>query len=437
MANKLVVLSYDALQTNDLNLLARLPYFSEILKKAAVVRNVREIYPTLTYPIHTTIVTGVHPDKHGITHNQKASIDPDDPDWSIMGSDWYWEKENIKVKTLEDAVWERGGSVATVLWPVTAGENRGYNVPEIWPARGRNQNPKTVYEKAASPNVMEEYYDCYISHYDWSSNDDMILYGVEIALDILRNQKPDLLLCHIVHLDHIRHVYGDQNREVDECLKQLDVIAGRFIQAAKDAGTFEDTNFIILGDHGQIDIDNVFNLNMALKDMGFIRTDTDGKAISYDAYSFSAGFSSQIMMIDPEDGVQKEKVLAALLDIKERYPQYIEHVYTADEVDKEEHLKGGFSFVVEGTKGTLFLNDLTASLIIPFGSAEYKAYNAMHGHHPSKGDKPPFIAFGPDILPGVRLEHGDMMDICPTLAELAHVDMPAIEGKPFDILKTN
>lgn len=435
MANKLVVLSFDALQTNDLELLSRLPYFSQILKRAAVVNNIREIYPTLTYPIHTTIVTGVYPDKHGIPHNQKASIDPKDPDWSIMGSDWYWEKENIEVKTLVDAVWEQGGTVATVLWPVTAGDQRGYNVPEIWPVRKSGQNAKEVFEKASSPLAMQDYYDRYIAHYDWSNNEDLIHYGVEIALDILKKHKPDLMLCHVVHLDHIRHLYGDQGREVDDCLKQLDIIAERFIQATREAGTFEETNFVILGDHGQIDIDTVFNLNLALKYMGFIRTDARGKAISFDAYSFSAGFSTQIMLRDPDNQLLKRKVLAALLAIQERYPQYIERIYNKDEAEREEHLSGDFSFVVEGTFGTLFHNSLTDSLIIPFGSPEYKFYRAMHGHHPSKGDKPPFIAFGPDILSGERLMYGDMIDICPTLALLLGVNMPGAQGKPFPILK--
>jgi predicted AlkP superfamily pyrophosphatase or phosphodiesterase len=429
MPNKLVVLSFDALQTNDLDLLSRLPYFSEILKKAAVVRNIREIYPTLTYPIHTTILTGVYPDKHGIAHNQKASISPEEPDWSIMGSDWYWEKDNIRGRTLVDAVWERGGTAASVSWPVTAGEKRGYNVPEIWPARGRQQSAREVFEKSSSPLAMEAYYERYISHYDWSSNEDLRIYAVEIALDILKKHKPDLLLCHVVHLDHIRHLYGDQGREVDDCLKQLDVIAERFIQATREAGTFDQTNFVILGDHGQIDVAAVFNLNVALKDMGLIRTDADGNPLSYEAYSFSAGFSTQIVLADPEDARLEEKTLSALLDVQKRYPQYIERIYTADEAAAEERLKGNFSFV------TFFQNSLTDPLLIHFGTPEYQYYRAMHGHHPSKGDKPPLIAFGPDIMPGVRLANGGMIEICPTLAQLLGVDMPEAEGNPLPILK--
>lgn len=435
MKRKLVVLSFDALQTGDVELLSKMPYFSKIMKRAAFVSDIREIYPTLTYPIHTTIVTGVHPSKHGIMHNQKASINPDAPDFSIMGSDWYWEKENIKVKTLADAVWEAGGEVATVLWPVTAGEKRGWNVPEIWPVKVRGEDPRAVYEKSASKNVMSEYYNSLIGKYNWKDNEDMIYYGVEIALKILREKKPDLFLCHVIHLDHIRHMYGDQCREVEFCLRELDIVAGRFIKAVEEAGELENTNFVILGDHGQIDIETVFNLNTALREMGFIREGENGKAEGFDAYSFSSGFSAHIMLGEPENGELAERVYTALCEIQAKYPQYIERIYTADEVLEEEGLSGEFSFVVEGTKGTLFRNETTGPLIFPYGLIPSREYKAMHGHHPDKGDKPPFIAFGPDIREGVRISRGDMLDICPTLTRLLGVELEGMEGEPFPIFR--
>ncbi len=435
MTKKLVVLSYDALQSDDLELLSTLPNFSEIIKSASVVKNMREIYPTLTYPIHTTIVTGVYPDKHGIFHNQKPSISPDAPDFSVMGSDWYWYKENIKVPTLQDALWENGRTVASVLWPVTAGDKRGYNFPEIWPVKVKNEASFDVYENASSDKVMDEYYNKYVSRYNWSDNEDMAYYGVEIALDILKNQKPDLLLCHVVHLDHIRHVYGDHGDMADRCLRDLDIIAGRFINTAKEAGIFEDTNFVILGDHGQIDIDTVFNLNVELKNAGLIMTDINNIPSGYEAYSFSAGFSSHIILKDKQNNDLKEKIYNKLIDIQKKYPQYIERIYTAQEALEEEKLSGEFSFVIEGTKGTLLGNDINASVVVPFGSEEYKAYRAMHGHHPGKGIKPPFISFGPDIAEGREMESGEIIDICPTLAKLAGVEMDGAEGKVLPIFK--
>ena len=352
-----------------------------------------------------------------------------------MGSDWYWEKSGIRVPTLADAVWADGRTVATVNWPVTAGDTRGYNVPEIWPVKALGEDPREVYRKAASPAAFEEYYDRFISLYDWHSNDDLRVFGVEIAIDIIRNHKPDLLLHHIVHLDHARHVHGDHCQEIEDCIKELDIAVGRIVQATKDAGTYEDTNFVFLGDHGQIDVQRVFNLNACLTDMGFIQLGATGLPASFDAYSFSAGFSAHIHLRNREDVSLKERAHQALLALQEAYPQCIDRVYTAGEVLAEEGLAGEFSFVVEGTLGTLFQNGFNAPAVIPRESPLYDQYSATHGHHPSKGEKPPFVAFGPAIKPGVVLDGADLMDECPTLAALLGVSLPQMEGKPCPIFK--
>jgi predicted AlkP superfamily pyrophosphatase or phosphodiesterase len=359
------------------------------------------------------------------------SISPEDPDFSIMGSDWYWEKKHVRVPTLPDLLFEQGRSVATVLWPVTAGEKRGFNLPEIWPPKGaKKDGAREIFARACSDNVMEAYYDDFVSKYDWSDNEDMIGYSVEVALDIVRRHAPDLLLCHLTHLDHARHLYGVHGREVDGCLRQLDVIAGRFAEA-----TPEGANIVILGDHGQIGIDKIFNLNALFREAGLIHTNPEGKVLSYDAYSFSAGFSAHIMLKDPSDRPAAERLETLLRNLPERYPEYIETVYTAEEIYASERLSGEFSHVVEAREGVLLPSDITDEAILPLEKAppRYRNFLAMHGHHPSKGEKPPFIAFGPDIKKGARIENGDMMDIAPTLAALLNVTLPRAKGRPFPV----
>ena len=59
-----VVLSVDALVYEDLEILSKLYTFEEIWPKTARVNKVRSVYPTITYPCHTTMRTGVYPDRH-------------------------------------------------------------------------------------------------------------------------------------------------------------------------------------------------------------------------------------------------------------------------------------------------------------------------------------------------------------------------------------
>lgn len=432
MKNKLLVVSLDALQTNDLDELFALPYASNWVKKAAVVRNVREIYPTLTYPIHTTLVTGRTPGAHGIIHNQRASIAPDAPDFSLMGSDWYWHKRHVRVPTLVDAVFESGGTVASVNWPVTAGEKRGYNLPEIWPVKQRNEDARQVYAESSSDNVMQRYYDGFIGRYNWRNNDDVVAYGGEVAIDMLKKESPDLMLYHAVHMDHTRHVYGDGSTQAQDCLRTLDVLVQRLL----DACDLDHTNVVILGDHGQVDIDRYVFINHMLRDAGLIQVDAEGKPLSYDAYAFSAGFSAHVYLRDPSDPALLARVEKVLMGLKNSYPEHIEDVFSAQQMAQAEGLYGGFSFVLEGTVGSLFDSKMSdAPYVLPANPMDASKYRAMHGHHPSKGPKPPFIAFGPDVAQGVQLDGVSMLDICPTLCALASVQLPDMEGKALPILR--
>ncbi|MCD1147883.1 alkaline phosphatase family protein [Peptoniphilus sp. KCTC 25270] len=435
MKNKLLVLSYDALEGKDLEFLKNKPYFSQIFPKASYVKNMTEIYPTLTYPIHTTLITGQYPKDHGIYHNQKSDIDPKYPDWSIMGSNWYWEKEAVKVPTLIDTAIENGYTTASILWPVTAGDKRNVNLPEKWPDENQPCY-QTILKEGGTENIHLSYNDDYLSRFDFTNTEDMVSYGVEIALDVFRKQTPDLMLVHLAQLDHIRHVYGNDSPEVESCLRQMDIYLGRFLQIAKELGIEDNLNVVVLGDHGQIDIKKVFLLNQILKEKGWITADEKGHIIDYKAYSFSCGFSTHIIPKDPSDTKTMDELYKVLKEIQEEYPEIIETIYTKEEVLERENLSGDFSFVLEGKEGMLFANEVFGDQpVISVENSEKSHYVAMHGHHPSKGDKPPFFAFGPDIEEGLVIEKGHIIDVCKTLASLLQMDMPTAKGAPLPIVK--
>lgn len=408
--SKLVVLSVDALETCDLETLLRLPNMQKVKNKISVVKNIQSIYPTLTYPIHTTMITGKTPNEHGIFHNQKS--DPQAQDFNIMGENWYWEQKHITCETLLDLAHEAGKKVATFCWPVSAGDKRGINVPEIWPLRGDNSKTEALYSEMCSQEGFDQYYESHLQYFDWKNNEDMVTYLPELAIDCLKKQQPDLLLCHLILLDHVRHGFGNQNPMIDEILRVMDVSIGRFIQASMDSGDFEDTNFVILGDHGQIDIEKFIGLNILFTQEGLMELGEDAMPSSYDSFVFSCGFSAHVIVKDPKN---EEKVWSILQKIQKNYPDEIERIYTKEEVLAEEGLSGNFSFVIEGTKGTAFDLRYTGEVVIPNTSEKYRA---THGHHPDKGDKPALIAFGKNVIPGNIADSGNILDVYPTLLAL-------------------
>lgn len=433
MAHRLVVVSFDSLQGNDLSVLSSMPNFSRIMNKAAVVQKVRPIYPTLTYPIHTTLITGVPPKDHGIIHNQMPGLQRENPDWSIYGSDWYWYENQVKVPTLPQQAERAGRKAASVLWPVTAGQVEYLSVPPIWP--DKKKDPEKLLRQAMTPEAFDRFYDRYHSRYKWNNVDDMHFYGVEIALEVLEQDKPDLLLHHVEHLDSTRHRYGDSGREVYDCLRQLDIILGRYLSTAQRAEILEETNFVFLGDHGQIDVENVFLLNRLFVEEGLIQADDNGEPVDWQAYSFSAGFSSQVFLKDPQDAELYKRVQSFLLRMQSRYPSYIERIYDREELEKMGIAGEGLAFMVEGTKGTMFDKKLTGPLVVDARQPGYRWLRASHGHHPDKQPQPPLIAFGPDIRPGLRIEQADQLSIYPTLAALLGLDCDRKNHQPLPLLR--
>ena len=71
---KLVVISIDALVSEDLKYLSTLPAFGNFMETGARVEHIRTIYPSSTYPAHTSMVTGAYPGKHGIINNEELQI---------------------------------------------------------------------------------------------------------------------------------------------------------------------------------------------------------------------------------------------------------------------------------------------------------------------------------------------------------------------------
>src|ERR1700744_5965188 len=94
----LVVISVDGLRPDYVTQAdahgAKIPNLRRFLKQGTYADGVQGVVPTVTYPSHTTLMTGVWPAKHGIYAN--TTFDPLQK--NIQG--WYWYAEDIRVPTL-------------------------------------------------------------------------------------------------------------------------------------------------------------------------------------------------------------------------------------------------------------------------------------------------------------------------------------------------
>ena len=175
------------------------PNIQNMANEGASADFVRGIFPSVTYPSHTTILTGALPDKHGIYYN--APFEP-----GGQTGRWYWETELITSPTLWDAAEAKGLVTANLLWPVSVGALVDFNIPEVW-SLDRNVDgskyamdfvePKSLVDEIqteASGRLNENTFSM-----DWMARD--VRTGF-IAAHLIERYKPNFLTIHLVGVDH-------------------------------------------------------------------------------------------------------------------------------------------------------------------------------------------------------------------------------------------
>lgn len=423
-----IVISEDALVYEDTDALRRLPNFGAIWDKAARVKRVRSIYPTITYPCHVSMMTGVYPNRHGVVNNEQAIM-------CERSSQWEFFARAVKVPTLFDLAHARGMKTACVFWPVCAGSpSIDYLLAEYWPQHGESVR-QSYMDAGASPEVMrivDRYMNLNVPrHHPEADN-----FINACAADIIREFKPQLLMLHPANIDGYRHATGVFSDRVTQGLYEADFWLGEIMRACRDAGIYDDTDFFIVSDHGQMNISRTASPNALLAERGLIDVDAQGNITGWRAFCKSAALSAQVYLSDPGDEALRVQVHALLDEMCTSGIYGISRVYTAGEAEREEHLSGGFSFVIETDGFTSFNNDWLMPYVRPLDISDYRFGRATHGHQPDKGPQPTLIAFGPDIRPGAVVERASIVDEPVTVARVLGLDMGDVDGHVIEgILK--
>ena len=428
---KLVVLSIDSLFDEDMEFLKTLPNFKKLFEKASYSSaGMRSVYPSFTYPAHASIITGTTPDRHGIFHNEKLDVGNPSPDW-------YWYYRDLKVETCLDAAKRAGLTTASVGWPcMGACPNVDYLVPEIWPFSVED-DPRPIFETAASKDSETwAIIDRHLHKLRKTKQPFMDHVMVGCACDILRTLKPDVMFIHLAHLDHTRHANGIQGPMIEQAIVANDDWLGRLFEATMDAGTYEETNFAVISDHGHLPVSRVLNPNVYLAEAGLIDVDENGNLVDWKAYCNSTSLSCQVVMKDPTDEKTRAVLEKVLYGLRNDLSSGVESVFTKEECEREYHLAGEFEYVLEGRERTSFGNAWTGAKMVTPDNSDYKFSVASHGHLPHKGPQPVFIMAGPDVREGVVFERKRIIDEAPTFAAMLHFDMPQATGHAIsEILK--
>ncbi|WP_059170558.1 ectonucleotide pyrophosphatase/phosphodiesterase [Bacillus sp. FJAT-27445] len=424
LTDHLIILSFDCLSSLDIPALLKLPNFKSFIEGSSYCSNVETIYPSVTYPCHTSIITGNYPNRHGVVNN--TFIQPGRP-----SSDWYWHRSTIKGTTLYDEAKKAGMKTAALLWPVTAKAKIDYNMPEIFANRPwQNQVMVSLFNGSPLFQIeMEARFGKIRKGIRQPELDDFVL---ESAIQTIKAKKPGLMLVHFVDLDSQRHHHGFSSNEANESLKRHDKRLGRIMRAIREAGLADSSTIVILGDHSALDVLKVLKMNVLLKENGLIETDKAGKITSWKAYCKSCDGSAYLYINDPKDFKTKnvvENLIGSLL-IDRR--NGIETAYTGQEAARM-GADGNALFILEALRGFYFEDSHEGEFIekVTKESTTKKNYSfACHGYSPFKEKySTVFFAKGKGVLSGVRIPSMRLVDEGPTFARLLGLSLGDTDGR--------
>jgi predicted AlkP superfamily pyrophosphatase or phosphodiesterase len=392
----------------------RVPNLVKMKLGGAYADGVEGVFPSVTYPAHTTMITGVRPAVHGIIQNRIFEA-PTDP----QTREWYWFAEALKTETLWSMAKKAGLLTASVGWPVTVGADIDYNVPEIAdPKEATPSGRRTA--QYATPGLLAK---ALANGSDGDNSTDGR--RAKIGEYLIETHKPNLLLIHFIALDGAHHQNGPRSPAAIETAERMDSYVGRIIEATRKAGIFDKTTFILVSDHGFAEVNRKFEPNVVLVKNKLITLGPDGNATDWKAAAWPAGGSCAIVLRDPNDKETAEKVTEIFTKIASTKGP-INRVLAQAEIKKLEAVPNAL-LMLDAAPGVSFDEHLT-------GPAEHEAkdYRGTHGQLPSRAEmRSSLIVYGREARVGSRIAVARMIDIGPTAAAVLGLRFADAEGSPI------
>lgn len=379
------------------------------LIRHGVTARMTTINPTVTWPNHTTLVTGVRADEHGVLVN--GSLVPTGA-WPPMKVDPMVDKvKMVHVPTVYDAAHTAGLTTAQIDWVAIN------NAPTItWPF--------SEWATPAGPVEQEMIRKGSIAAADVQDfTKANILFRDQIwtkaAVHLIREHRPNLMLLHFLSLDSVHHQFGPQSLAATSAMAFLDSCVEKVVAAVHETGMDDRTTFLVIADHGFKGYTKETRPGVAIAAAGLTGKvhviPEGGTAMIYlDQAQAAELLPKAAHALEGVEGIDKvvgvDGYAALGLPLPARDPQMSQLLVTA---------KDGYSF--SGATG----GPVTAAIPQRRGS---------HGYLASDPEMDAlFIASGYGVRAGALPAKISNLDVAPTLAKLLGVPLPSAKGKPLPL----
>jgi len=334
----------------------------------------RPSFPSLTFPNHYTLVTGLYPDHHGIVNN--TMIDPQLGKFSYknaaeLSSRWWDGAEPIWVTADKQGV-----RTAPLFWPGSDVEIRGRRPDYYLPFNGKMTPDQRIDQFLA-----------------W--------------FDLPRERRSRFFTLYFEQLDHESHEHGPDSPEANQALRIVDTAVGRLVDELKKRGQFAKVNLVIVSDHGMAEVDAARTVLLDnLVDLDHIDLVTSGIVVG----------------INPKAGFETETAKALL--------GKHEHVECWRKGELPPRLHYGTHPRIPAI---VCLPD--SGWLVETREFHSRPNHKMHGgEHGYDNDAPDmralFVAHGPAFKQGVTVPEFDNVDVYPLLTDLLGVKPQPNDGNP-------
>lgn len=347
------------------------PTLNALAKDGVRAESMRPSFPSITFPNHYTLVTGLRPDHHGIVAN---TMD----DKNIAGVRF---KMSNKDAVLDRRWWDG----AEPVW-VTAEKNQVKTGIMFWPG-----------SEAAIHGIRPSAYKAFDETVTPAARVDTVLGWVGQPAAT----RPGFLTVYFDQVDHAGHDFGPDTKEVTAAAATVDAAIARLVDGLRVRNI--NANIVIVSDHGMA----------ATGPQRTIQLDQIAQPANYDVvvYGSFAG-------IEPRAG-QEDAVAAALLKPHEHMQCW-----------KKENIPARYQYGKHPRVPRFICSADVGWLVVPDAKAAAKANSGAHGYdNLSKEMQALFIANGPAFKKATVLPPFDNVDVYPLLMKLLRVPAQPSDGK--------
>jgi predicted AlkP superfamily pyrophosphatase or phosphodiesterase len=357
------------------------------------------VLPTVTYPSHTTIITGVLPAAHGIYNNYV--LDPE----GLSNGSWYYYSRDIKAPMLHGLMKARGLTTAGVFWPVSVGADIDYLLPEF--AVTPHPKSKDLMRALSNPRSLIDAYEASTgAAMPWPMTDRE---RTALTAWILRTYRPHLTLLHIFDTDTAEHKFGPDTPEALATFEAADANIKILVDTIEAAGMADRTDIVVVSDHGFLPASRQVQVNAVFKREGLLETDGSGKISRWDAYYQATGGLGFVFLKRPDDGALAARVAKLLENITADPANGVERLFDRAALDQA-GADPRASFALDFKAG--FQSGSGTDVLVKTGGAK-----GTHGFAPTRPElHASLIMAGPDVPNAGSLGTVRMTQIGPTIA---------------------